>query len=248
VSVLYYLETAFMIWMLVDCFRRRAGFGWYVICFVPLGAWVYFFAVKIDDYDLRWVRRLFVRPPSIDALRYAARETPSFANRIRLAEALLESGQLEEAATLFESALRSDKKDRAALHGLGQCRLALGDADGAIDVLAELVDQDASFRDNQAALDFAAALEKGGHAEDAVEVLRSVVRRNSAMAHRVSLAKALVELGRTDEARETLTRGLEGIRHAPRYIRRRDGRAAREARAILEYLAQQEATTAEPAS
>ena len=34
------LETAFMIWMLVDAINRRAEYYWYIIIFVPFGEWV----------------------------------------------------------------------------------------------------------------------------------------------------------------------------------------------------------------
>ena len=44
-------QTAFMVWMLVDAYRRQAdGFWFLVIFFVPVaGAWAYFFAVKARD-------------------------------------------------------------------------------------------------------------------------------------------------------------------------------------------------------
>jgi hypothetical protein len=250
VPILYYLQSAFTIWMLVDCVRRRADAYWYLIAFVPFGPIVYFLAVKSDDYDTRKLRRLFVRPPSIDALRYALRETPSFANRMRLAEALRMAGEAKEAAALFEQSLRSDPKDRPALHGLALCRLDLDDVEGAIDTLTTLIDLDISFSDYGAALDLADALERAKRPEEAVELLEVVSRRSTALAHRVALARVLVELTRVDEAQTILERGLEETRHAPAYIRRRDRKAAREGAALLgriDKLAASEATpVAEP--
>lgn len=248
--IFYYLQSAFTIWMLVDCIRRRADAYWYLIAFVPFGPIVYFLAVKVDDYDTRWFRRLFVRAPSIEALRYAVKETPSFANRVRLAEALLASGQAREALTLFEQAHKSDAKDRGTLHGIALCRRDLGDVEGAIDALTELMDIDMSFRDHGAAMDLVDILEKAKRPEEAVELLEAIGRRNTALSHRVALARVLVTLDRLDEARKILQRGIEETRHAPSYIRRRDRKAAGEAASMIgaidKYVASGGAPAPEP--
>jgi hypothetical protein len=244
VPVLYYLQSAFTIWMLVDCVRSRRDAYWYLIAFVPFGPLVYFLAVKLDDYDTRWFRRLFVRAPSIEALRYALRQTPSFANRVGLAEALREKGEYQEAETLFEQALKSDKKDRVTLHGLGLCRLARDDVEGAIDVLTMLMDIDLPFRDYAAALDLVSALQQAKRSDEAIEVLEVVCRRNTALAHRVTLARLLVDLERPDEARKLLEGSIEDTRHAPSYLRRRDRAARREAAALLDQITRHEAEAA----
>ena len=50
--VLLLLATAFTIWMLVDAIQRSAEFYWYlIIIFVPFGTWVYFFMVKMHDFQ-----------------------------------------------------------------------------------------------------------------------------------------------------------------------------------------------------
>ena len=83
--VLGFLQTAFMIWMLVDAVKRRVEFYWYIIIFFPFGEWVYFFAVKIHDF--RQVRfRLAERAPSLRKLRFEAKQTPSINNKLALAD------------------------------------------------------------------------------------------------------------------------------------------------------------------
>src|SRR5947209_2077661 len=44
-------QTAFMVWMLIDAYRRRAeGYWFWVILVLPgLGSWAYFFVVKLPD-------------------------------------------------------------------------------------------------------------------------------------------------------------------------------------------------------
>ena len=47
-----YLAAAFHVWMIIDAFRRRANFVWFIVIFVfgPIGSLVYFLAVKIHDF------------------------------------------------------------------------------------------------------------------------------------------------------------------------------------------------------
>src|SRR5262249_41670113 len=121
--------------MLVDCAKRGGQFYWYLVLFAPFGPLVYFLVVQIHDYDLRWLKRLlsFERPPSVEALRYRAKQTPSFANRMALAGALFDGREFQEAAELFAECLKTHKDDHDALYGLGRSRLELGDPEAAIE-------------------------------------------------------------------------------------------------------------------
>ena len=49
--ILLLLSYAFSVWMLVDAFKRGAEHYWYLIIFFPFGEWVYFFLVKIHDFE-----------------------------------------------------------------------------------------------------------------------------------------------------------------------------------------------------
>ncbi len=233
--ILYYLQTAFTIWMLVDAVRRRADYYWYLLLFVPFGPFAYFFVVKIHDYDLRWLKRLlsFERPPSIDALRYELRQTPSFANRMKLATALHDAGQLAEAAELFEGALETHKDDPEALHGLGRCRLELGEPEAAIAPLVKLCEKNRAYRDYAACLDLADAYAKTGRDDEAIELLEGVVKSSPRMPHHLALAQRLVESGHIERARELLEHALDEHRHSPSFVQRRDKTEARAAAELL---------------
>ena len=45
------LSYAMSIWMIVDAYKRGSQGWWIVIILVPLGEWIYFFAVKFQDFD-----------------------------------------------------------------------------------------------------------------------------------------------------------------------------------------------------
>src|SRR4051794_34879214 len=86
------VQTAFMVWMLVDAYRRHAESFWFwIILIVPvLGAWVYFFVVKVHDFRRGsqaglGLSGLFQRRPSLDELRYRAEHMPTLVNRVSLA-------------------------------------------------------------------------------------------------------------------------------------------------------------------
>ena len=73
--VLSLAQTAFMVWMLVDAGRRRADYYWFWIILTGVGAWAYFFAVKMHDFRgthlaSAGLGSLFQRRPSLNELRY----------------------------------------------------------------------------------------------------------------------------------------------------------------------------------
>jgi hypothetical protein len=98
------LQTAFMVWMLVDAYRRGADWFWMLlIFFVPFfGAWAYFFLVKVQAGDLHRlglgrVGAVFHRGPSLAQLRYLAEQTPTLTNHVNLADKLIELKRYAEA-------------------------------------------------------------------------------------------------------------------------------------------------------
>ena len=144
--ILSALQTAFMVWMLVDCYRRRAEYFWYfVIFFLPvIGAWVYFFAVKVPAGDFRNLSfgGVLRRGPSLDQLRYLADQTPTLTNHLNLAQRLIEVGQPAEAAPHLEAVLKTEPDHGAALYALASCYKALGRPAEAVPVLEKLLRRD----------------------------------------------------------------------------------------------------------
>lgn len=54
-----YLSYAFSIWMLVDAYKRGESCLWWGVILFPFGEWIYFFVVKIHDFEFG---RMFSRP------------------------------------------------------------------------------------------------------------------------------------------------------------------------------------------
>jgi hypothetical protein len=234
-SVLAALRTAFMIWMLVDAIRRRAETFWYFVIFMPFGEWIYFFMVKIHDFK-QLKRRLGTRAPSLDQLRFQAKDSPSLLNRLRLADGLHDSGRYDEAAGLYAEVLRQEPQNRGALHGAGLCKIELGEIDAAVTDLQQLVQLDPPFRDYRPWQDLAGALCRAGRLDEATATLRRLVATSPRLAHRVALAELLIEEGQTDEARTLLADALEEYRHAPGHQRRLVRAAVSTARRLLKRL------------
>src|SRR2546423_1795507 len=101
VQVLSLLQLAFIVWMVVDAYQRRVEPFWYwvILIFHPIGAWIYFFAVKFRTLRLPGTLPVISgdRQLSLDELRYRVERTPTVAHRLALAQRLMEKGGHAEA-------------------------------------------------------------------------------------------------------------------------------------------------------
>src|SRR5438067_986287 len=119
--VLSLLQGAFTLWMLVDAARRRADYYWFWIIFTGIGAWAYFFAVKLPElrstgFAAGGLAGLFHRRPSLDELRYLAEHMPTLVNHVNLAERLMEGGRHAEAVPHLQAALKKEPEHAMALY------------------------------------------------------------------------------------------------------------------------------------
>ena len=234
VTILSLLQIGFMIWMLVDAARTRPPVFWYLIAFVPFGPLVYFLAFKSDAYVL-WLKGLVSpeRPPSLADLRDELRRSPSYQNRLRLANALYDAGHFEDAARSFEIIVETRGDDPDALYGLGRCRLSLGEPAAAIEPLSRLVAKNRTYRDYAACLDLAEAYAKAGDDDDALDLLHGLVRQSPRATHRVALAQQQMAMSKIEEAQKTLRDAIDDDRTTPDRIKHRDRDAVREAERLL---------------
>jgi len=235
--ILSALQTAFMVWMLVDCYRRRAEYFWFfVIFFLPVvGAWVYFFAVKVPAGDFRNLSfgGVLRRGPSLDQLRYLADQTPTLINHLTLAQRLIEVGQPAEAVPHLEAVLKTEPDHGMALYSLALCHKALGRPAEAVPVLEKLLRRDNRWGNYVAWRLLIEMQDKSGDRAGALHSCREAARLAPTLQNRCLLADHLLEQGQTIEARMLLEQSLRDHDFAPGHVRRRDGRWAAEARRLL---------------
>jgi hypothetical protein len=241
IRALFIIQSAFSAWMFWDAVRRRAETYWYFIIMMPFGEVVYFFLVKIHDPELYQLRKLFTfsfftEKVSVDKLRYEFRQTPSFANMIRLAQALHDRGEYQEAAELFEQALKLDDGSKDVLHGLALARTGLDEYETAVGHLRRIVDDDPQYKGYTAWASLAYALWMAGRPEEAVESLAELVRISPRMSHRLLYAEYLIEAGRHDAAGDQIGIAIEDYTHAPSFQKRKDRHCYKRAKKLLKHL------------
>ena len=231
------LVLVFKVWLATDALRRREACYWpWIILLVPLGAIVYFFVIKLDDYSVAWIADWFRRLPSVQDLQFQFDQTPSFSNRVGLAGALYGEARYAEAAEHFMAALQQEPTDRESIYGLGLTRIAQGQFDEAATHLEALVDQDKSYRQYAAWQPLAHALFESGRRDDCLDALRRLVAENPRMDHKMLLARYLQRSGELHQARDLLQETLTEHDHSPRFLRRRNFRNALAARSMLKAL------------
>src|SRR5262249_6237058 len=140
--VVFLVQVAMTVWMLVDASRRGVEFYWYwlIIGAQPFGPWAYFFVYKVKDFhgggagfrDVSGTASpggrggLFHRRPSMHEVRYGAEQSPTLANRLELAERQVELGEFAEAVPHLEAMLKHEPGHAGAHYLLAQAHRGLG--------------------------------------------------------------------------------------------------------------------------
>lgn len=198
----YLFSAAFMVWMLVDAWKRRAPLHWYVIIVVmmPIGAVVYFVMMKLRDY----------RPPTANpssGFSVPTTDVPRVSN-LDLADAMEDDGRYAEAEPIYRAALASDPNDRRALHGLGRCLAGMGNAKDALVYFEQLMEVDRAFCNYGAALDYADALWAADQKTDTIELLERLAEVTGRINHRLALGHYLAEFGQITRAKREVELAL----------------------------------------
>ncbi len=237
-QVLGLLQLAFTIWMMVDAYHRSVDGYWYwlILFFQPIGAWIYFFAVKLRT--LRWPGRRPTRlgqrsSYSLEQLRYLVERAPTVANRIALAERLMDKGAHAEAIPLLEAVLAIEPDYAPALHALAECRLAADNPDLAVAPLEKLLRRDPCWAEYRAWRTLLKVHQARGNPADALASCREFVKRLPTLENKCRLAEQLLDNGKAMEATQLLDDALEEQRLAPWSGRWRNWRWTRLANQLL---------------
>jgi hypothetical protein len=239
--VLFILQSAFSLWLLVDAYSRpRVPRFWYFIILMPFGEWFYFFKFKIHDPEFAWLKTpfiaLFEKPASIEELRFRLEQTPSFDNRVALAQALYDHDECEESAALFEEAVKTNGTSCEALYGLAVSRIALNDDEQAIDPLRKLLELETSYREYDGWAKLTHCLWQVDRKEEALDSLAELVKNSPRLPHRMLYAHYLSQDERLDAAQEQLITGIRDFEYAPSYIKRTNRALVRQAKEMLQRL------------
>jgi hypothetical protein len=238
VQVISLVQMGFTIWMLVDAYHRHVEQYWFwvILFFQPLGVWLYFFAVKFRTLRLPGKRQALYSWDSkqpLDALRHRVERTPTVANRLALAERLMQKGVHAEAIPHLEAVLAIEPDYCAVQHALAECRLATGAPEQAVAPLKKLLTRDyrwANYRAWRTLIDVHLAR---GQPVDALEACREFVKHQPNLENKCLLAEHLLENGIPTEAAQLLDQALEDYQYAPLSTRWRNWRWARAARRLL---------------
>jgi hypothetical protein len=244
-AFLVLLQGAFTIWMLLDCRRSQQDYAWFwvILWFQPLGAWAYFLMVKRADLPLHrvpgagklagWLQGR----PSLDELRYKVEQVPTLANRLALAERLMEQRDYAGAIPFLEGALKTEPDHAQARYSLALCHARLGQPGQATPHLERLLARDPRWGNYAAWRLLIEARVESGDGASALAACRELVRLEPTLQNHCLLAEHLLAQGQTDEARRLLDGALRDHDYAPGPIRRRNRHWASQARQIQKSLA-----------
>lgn len=235
-QLLYYLQIALTIWLLIDAHRRGAEAYWFwlILLLQPFGAWLYFFTVKLGDFH--GMRGWFQRRVSLEELRYQANHTPTLASHLALAERLVEIHEYEEAVPYLESALAREPDHCQVLYLLAVCRTEQTQTEKALPLLDTIIRRDRCWSDYSAWRLLVQARTQLKDFPGALQACRELVRLSPTLQHRCLLGERLLEEGLNEEAQTLLEEALEDYRYAPGPLRRRNRPWAGKARQLLKRI------------
>jgi hypothetical protein len=225
-SYLYLLQLAFMVWMLVDCYRRGAESFWFwIILFFPvIGAWAYFFVIKIHDF--RRIEKLTFWPfrsrPSMDELRYRVEQSPTPVNHLAMAERLIEQGDPASAVPHLDAVLAREPDYCSALYSLAICHSQLSRPETAVPYLERINARDRRWSNYRAWYLLIETRHNAGDAGGALETCRQLALLSPTLRHQCMLAERLLDMGEVDEARSIVEKGIDSQVYAPRSVRWRN--------------------------
>jgi hypothetical protein len=203
----YLLSAAFMVWMLVDAWRRRAPLHWYfIIVVMPFGAVFYFVVIKLRDFR-EGAARNSLGPIGGPALGFPGSIHPAPASLER-ADAFEANEQYSDAEPLYRAALETDASNKRALHGLGRCLLGAGNATDSLVYFERLMELDRTFAGYGAALDYADALWAANQKHDTIELLERLADVTGRINHRLALGHYLAEFGQVERAKQEIERAI----------------------------------------
>jgi hypothetical protein len=251
VSLLWFLQTLFVIWMLVECFRRGQTLPWAIIIlfFQFFGALVYFIlevqtVVPIPGFGggggaaAGGAQPVPFRPHRVTGRQLSEAETEvrrldNAAAWSDYASLLCAKSRHAEAEQAAATSLEKDPEELEARYVRGRSLLELGRAAEAVAELEKVLEVDPGHDYGDARLALAKALEATGELEAArghYERLGEGSSRPDVLYH---LAEIQHRTGDAEAARSTLQRIVDEAELAPSFARRQSGKWVARAKRTL---------------
>jgi hypothetical protein len=207
------LHVLVAIFFAIHVIRSGQQMYWLMILFMfpGLGSIVYFFAIYLPDSRLNHGARKMVTAAakSLDPgrelreARDAYAYTPTAQNQMRLAAALLEAGNADEAAATYEACLLGPfSGDLEIRYGAARAALASGNAAAALTHLQTIRNSDANFRGEQVSLLLAQALAAAGRQDEAKAEFEFALGRYNSFAVQAEFAIWAAGAGDAQRARQ----------------------------------------------
>jgi hypothetical protein len=226
--------------MLVDASRRGVEFYWFwiVLIFQPFGAWAYFCIYKLKDFQGGHISLagLLQRRPSLNELRHRSERLPTLANRLELAERLVEGGQYAEAIPHLQALLEHEPTHCQALFTMAECHRGLHHPEEAVPFLQKVIARHSAWGDYKAWRSLVEARRAMGDQAGALASCQELARVAPSLEHRCLLAEQLLQSGEQAKAGEVVRQGLDDYHYLTGLSRRHARRWVGKAKQILKQI------------
>ncbi|WP_013627259.1 tetratricopeptide repeat protein [Rubinisphaera brasiliensis] len=240
-SVLSYAYLGFLVWMLIDCYRREPDRGiWMLVMFLlqPLGVIAYFFARFLPRGHAPGMNKLKSKFQTGDVkrLQIAAAQIGNAYHWIQYADRLSELSRWSQAEDAYRKALDREPDNLQAQWGLAQCLDKQQRYAESLELTESILAQDASYKFGDVSLAKGRLLGKLERWEPARDHLAQHVLRWRQPEGLYWLATAEKQLGETDAARTHLQELIMDIEASPPAIARKQSGWKRKAKSLLKSL------------
>jgi len=230
-SPIFLLSIVLQIACCVHVIRTGRPMYWIFILLVfsYLAVAIYFFAeilpgMRNDPGARRVVRKVAAKIDPEREKRHASRQfglSDTQANRRRLAEESLVSGDFQQAAELYKGALKGlYETDPETMMGLAKAQFGLGQPQEARQTLDALIAANPDYRSKDGHLLYARTVEASGDVPAALHEYENVVQGYPGEEARMRYGLLLVRNGDTRKAKEIFNEILTRSAASPKYYQR----------------------------
>ncbi|WP_296385300.1 hypothetical protein [Winogradskyella sp.] len=206
----YYIIIALQAYCLYHIYKNRKPYYWYfLVFFIPVIGPIFYFIINI--YNRRDAEKIqseitsIINPTrKIRDLEKKLKFSDSYSNRIELADAYVDNGDMPNAIVNYKYTLKDiDQSDLYARQRLVLCYFQLEDYVGVIEY-AESIKEKPEFKGSKQQFCYGLALKELDKVEEAEVQLKQIDRPYSNYAERLELAKFYIENNRASEGKELL--------------------------------------------